>query len=94
MTPRSLAGVQPISSTLHWVGLYAMALPSGGILHRLAARVDGPRRPDAGSWRPGSGRASQEDSSIWRCGLASMYPAFDWSTCSRPSWISARVRSH
>src|SRR5262249_244063 len=28
------------------------------------------------------------------CGLASMYPAFDWSTCSRPSWILARVRSH
>jgi hypothetical protein len=34
-------------------------------------------------------------SSSWRiCGLASMYPAFDWSLlCSRPSWISARVRS-
>src|SRR6266702_585156 len=28
-----------------------------------------------------------------RCGLASMYPAFDWSICSGPSWISARVRS-
>src|SRR5262249_42458638 len=29
------------------------------------------------------------------CGLASMYPAFDWSLlCSGPSWISARVRSH
>jgi hypothetical protein len=28
-------------------------------------------------------------------GLASMYPAFDWSVlCSGPSWISARVRSH
>jgi hypothetical protein len=27
-------------------------------------------------------------------GLASMYPAFDWSVwCSGPSWISARVRS-
>jgi hypothetical protein len=26
-------------------------------------------------------------------GLASMYPAFDWSFCSGPSWISARVRS-
>src|SRR5262245_33800106 len=23
-----------------------------------------------------------------------MYPAFDWSSCSGPSWISARVRSH
>jgi hypothetical protein len=29
------------------------------------------------------------------CGLASMYPAFDWSSFrSRPSWISARMRSH
>src|SRR5271167_1146423 len=28
-------------------------------------------------------------------GLASMYPASDWSMlCSWPSWISARVRSH
>jgi hypothetical protein len=27
-------------------------------------------------------------------GLASMYPAFDWSIFSGPSWISARVRSH
>src|SRR5258705_5108287 len=27
-------------------------------------------------------------------GLASMYSAFDWSICSGPSWISARVRSH
>ena len=28
-------------------------------------------------------------------GLASMYPAFDWSVCCPwPSWISARVRSH
>src|ERR1700750_940932 len=26
-------------------------------------------------------------------GLASMYPAFDWSICSGPSWISARVRA-
>src|SRR5258707_11597422 len=25
-------------------------------------------------------------------GLASMYPAFDWSICSGPSWISARVQ--
>src|SRR5712691_8060490 len=35
-------------------------------------------------------------SSIWRiCGLASMYPASDWSElCSGPPWISARVRSH
>src|SRR5262249_29198387 len=28
------------------------------------------------------------------CGLASMYPASDWSVwCSEPSWISARMRS-
>ena len=35
-------------------------------------------------------------SSIWgHCGLASMYPASDWSAlCSGPSWISARLRSH
>jgi hypothetical protein len=41
-----------------------------------------------------SGRAVQENSSSWRmCGLASMYPAFDWSVlCSGPSWISARLR--
>src|SRR4030088_2441677 len=25
------------------------------------------------------------------CGLASMYPASDWSFCSGPSWISARI---
>jgi hypothetical protein len=42
-----------------------------------------------------SGRALQENFFKWRmCGLASMYPAFDWSLlCSGPSWISARVRS-
>jgi len=29
-----------------------------------------------------------------RCGLASMYPASDWSVlCSGPSWISARIRA-
>jgi len=27
-------------------------------------------------------------------GLASMYPAFAWSVCSWPSWISARLRPH
>src|ERR1700730_18197570 len=39
---------------------------------------------------------ARELSSSWRmCGLASMYPAFDWSLlCSGPSWVSARVRSH
>src|SRR5262252_1173695 len=29
----------------------------------------------------------------WRCGLALLYPASDWSVCSGPSWISARMRS-
>src|SRR5215468_5682572 len=28
----------------------------------------------------------------WRCGLALLYPASDWSVCSGPSWISARIR--
>jgi hypothetical protein len=43
-----------------------------------------------------SGRALQEDFvELAVSGLASMYPASDWSVlCSRPSWISARVRSH
>jgi hypothetical protein len=42
-----------------------------------------------------SGRALQEIFvELAVSGLASMYPAFDWSICSWPSWISARVRSH
>jgi hypothetical protein len=43
-----------------------------------------------------SGRASQEVFvEVAMNGLASMYPAFDWSSlCSGPSWVSARVRSH
>jgi hypothetical protein len=43
-----------------------------------------------------SGRALQEVFvELLVCGLASMYPASDWSLlCSGPSWISARVRSH
>jgi hypothetical protein len=42
-----------------------------------------------------SGRALQEDfAELAVSGLASMYPASDWSMwCSGPSWISARVRS-
>ena len=41
-----------------------------------------------------SGRALQVDfAELAVSGLASMYPAFDWSICSGPSWISARVRS-
>src|SRR3977135_3588863 len=44
----------------------------------------------------GSGRASQEVFvELAVSGLASMYPASDWSVLrSRPAWISARVRSH
>jgi hypothetical protein len=42
-----------------------------------------------------SGRALQVDfAELAVSGLASMYPAFDWSVwCSGPSWILARVRS-
>ena len=40
-------------------------------------------------------RRKRVSSICWLCGLASMYPASDWSgLCSGPSWISARVRSH
>ena len=43
-----------------------------------------------------SGRALQENfAELAVSGLASMYPASDWSvSCSGPPWISARVRSH
>jgi len=43
-----------------------------------------------------SGRALQVDfAELAVSGLASMYPASDWSVlCSGPLWISARVRSH
>src|SRR5580693_3653818 len=42
-----------------------------------------------------SGRALQEVFvDLVVSGLASMYPASDWSFCSGPSWISARMRSH
>jgi hypothetical protein len=43
-----------------------------------------------------SGRALQVDfAELAVSGLASMYPACDWSVfCSGPSWISARLRSH
>ena len=42
-----------------------------------------------------SGRALQVDfAELAVSGLASMYPASDWSICSGPSWKSARVRSH
>jgi len=52
-----------------------------------------PSTHDPNVW---SGRALQVDfSELAVSGLASMYPASDWSVlCSGPSWISARVRSH
>ena len=54
----------------------------------------GDSRFDPNVW---SGRALQEGfvDLARMCGLASMYPASDWSVlCSEPSWISARIRSH
>jgi hypothetical protein len=44
----------------------------------------------------GSGRASQQFFvELAVSGLASMYPGSDWSVLRfRPSWVSARVRSH
>ena len=61
--------------------------------HRGGHWANGPVVNDPDVW---SGRASQEDFvELAVSGLASMYPAFDWSAlCSGPSWISARVRSH
>jgi hypothetical protein len=42
-----------------------------------------------------SGRVLQENfDELAVSGHASMYPAFDWSAYSWPSWISARVRPH
>ena len=39
-----------------------------------------------------SGRALQEDfNELAVSGLASMYPAFGWRRCSRPSWISSHL---
>src|SRR5450631_4177389 len=54
---------------------------------------DGLSAYDPNVW---SGRALQVDfAELAVSGLASMYPASDWSVlCSGPSWISARVRSH
>src|SRR5450756_723631 len=54
---------------------------------------DGLSANDPNVW---SGRALQVDfAELAVSGLASMYPASDWSVlCSGPSWISARVRSH
>jgi hypothetical protein len=59
-------------------------------------RSQAPHRSDATDPMYGPAVRCKRISSSWRmCGLASMYPAFDWSLlCSGPSWISARVRSH
>ena len=55
-----------------------------------------PRAPSIHGPHVWSGRALQENFiDLGHCGLASMYPASDWSAlCSGPSWISARLRSH
>jgi hypothetical protein len=60
--------------------------------HELVGRVD----PTLVTHLYGPAVRCKRVSSIWRtCGLASMYPASDWSVlCSEPSWISARVRSY
>ena len=57
---------------------------------RRRADVAATTAPDPDVW---SGRASQEgfvETAAY--GLASMYLASRWSSCSGPSWISARVR--
>jgi hypothetical protein len=59
----------------------------------LAARAAHGRVSDRNVW---CGHALQESFvDLSACGLASMYPASDWSVlCSGPSWKSARIRSH
>ena len=61
--------------------------------YRSALGLNGSAANDPNVW---SGRALQVDfAELAVSGLASMYPASDWSVlCSGPSWISARVRSH
>ena len=65
------------------------------VLHGLGSTVITTQRKiyfDPHVW---SGRALQEVFvDLVVSGLASMYPASDWSFCSGPSWISARMRSH
>jgi hypothetical protein len=65
----------------------------GKLDERGAQFFDGIEGSDPDVW---SGRALQVDfAELAVSGLASMYPASDWSVlCSGPSWISARVRSH
>ena len=98
--PTSATGRRPLGfvalTTGHGPGLPTLAVAQvvgylGYTGHRVNA--DATAVSDPHVW---SGRASQEVSSIWGlCGLASMYPASDWSgLCSGPSWISARLRSH
>jgi len=61
-------------------------IPQGSRAHRC----------DANDPMYGPAVHCKKTSTSWRmCGLASMYPAFEWSlSCSGPSWISARVRPH
>src|ERR1700730_4847436 len=64
-------------------------------VHRGRPEVTGGGQNDAIDPDVWSGRALQGvfvELSV--CGLASMYPASDWSFCSGPPWISARMRSH
>jgi hypothetical protein len=66
-----------------------------GRIADIEGRVARPS-PDAFDPNVWSGRASQVDFvELVVSGLASMYPASDWSLLrSGPSWVSARVRSH
>jgi hypothetical protein len=78
------------SALLRHTYLPAVRLLSGVKQKSLFEAVRAAFDPDV--W---SGRALQEDFvELTVSGLASMYPASDWSICSGPSWISARVRSH
>jgi len=67
-----------------------------GCLRQLSGRVATAARGPGLTPLYGPAVRRKRFSSIWRiCGLASMYPASDWSElCSGPPWISARVRSH
>ena len=64
----------------------------------FATKRTSPSAPHMSAFDPNvwSGRALQVDfAELAVSGLASMYPASDWSVlCSGPSWISARLRSH
>ena len=85
--PGRLGQVGPVGNT--W-----LHEPPRGIMHVRYGGISGSDRRVVRTlvW---SGRALQVDfAELAVSGLASMYPAFDWSICcSGPAWISARVRS-